>query len=298
MILVTGGTGFIGRHLVSRLKNDGYEIRLLLHPSKKSPKLPKNISVEVALASLTDRKGIQAALKNVDSIYHLAGTENLGSKADLQNIDIEGTKILTEVSIEHNIKRFIFLSHLGANSNSAFPLLKAKGLAENVIKNSGINFTIIRSAVVFGDDDNFSTRLAKLIKFAPGFLLVPDEGEMLLQPIWIEDLISCLVWTLELEHSYNQTYEVGGPEFLKFKAVLQIIMEKIRKKRLIISIKPFLLHTITEILEGMFKKFPTSVFWLDYLSEDRICSIDNLVRLFNIAPSRFIHRLDYLNKKS
>ena len=130
MILVTGGTGFIGQHLVRQLVSQGYEVRLLLRPSPHSPNLPTGLPVQVAVSSLQDQRGLRAALKGINTVIHLAGTESRGSRSDLDGVDINGTHSLTSAAKEAGIDRFIYLSHLGADKASAFPVLKAKAIAE------------------------------------------------------------------------------------------------------------------------------------------------------------------------
>ncbi|MGA2490686.1 MAG: NAD(P)H-binding protein, partial [Anaerolineales bacterium] len=92
MILLTGGTGFIGRSLTRQLVETGQQIRLLLRPSPRTPRLPVGVSVEVAVSSLNDVRGLRAAMKDVDAVYHLAGGEGEGGRANLQAVDIEGTR--------------------------------------------------------------------------------------------------------------------------------------------------------------------------------------------------------------
>jgi NADH dehydrogenase len=298
MILVTGGTGFIGSILVHQLTNSGYPVRLLIHPSKDSPNIPKSIPVEVAVASLSDERGIRAALKDVNIIYHLAGAERMGSRANLMQVEIEGSRTISKMAKEVSIERLIFLSHIGADRASAFPLLKAKGIAEHNIKDAGVDFTIIRSAIVFGEKDHFTNNLARLVKLAPGLMFLPGDGNTLIQPIAVEDLVTCLIWTLDLPQTVNQILEIGGPEYLSIKEVLLMIMNKIGHKRILYEINPVYLSFLTELFETFSSKFPTSVFWLDYLAENRICSLNSVPNIFNLSPTRFSHRIDYLKYKN
>ena len=294
MILITGGTGFIGNALIRHLDNLGYSIKLLIRPSKKSPNLPKNLSLNVAVSSLKDEKGLRAAMKDVDVIYHLAGAESLGREAELADVDIKGTQSLINAASGTNIKRIIYLSHLGADRASAYPLLKAKGIAEYAIKNSNIPYTIFRSSVVYGKDDHFSNGLAFLIKVSPHFVMLPEEGSTLLQPIWIEDLARILTWSLEMPETITKTIKLGGPEYLSFRDICEIIIEVLDIKRRFITVSPVFLNVLTELIEIIMPKFPTSVFWLDYLATDRTADLDILPRQFDLLPARMSQQLDYL----
>jgi len=295
MILVTGGTGFVGQHLVRQLVLNGYDVRILLRPSAKTPKLPTGVPVEVAVSSLNDKRGVKAALKGIDTVFHLAGTENLGLQSDLEGVDIAGTRSLSLVASEAGIDRIIFLSHLGADQASAFPVLKAKAIAENFILRSGIDYTIFRSAVVFGENDHFTNLFAKIIRISPLALLIPGDGSTSLQPILVDDLITCMVLSLKDPSTLNKIYQVGGGESLPFIQILDQIMDKINVRRRLIPIPPGYLRLISVWLEQN-RSFPISAYWIDYLAADRICPLDSLTRNFNLIPARFHQSISYLSK--
>ncbi len=230
MLLITGGTGFVGNALVSQLSDLGYPIRLLIHPSQKSPQIPTGIPVDVAITSLLDDRGLRAAMKGVDAIIHLASAEQLGRKAQLTQIDIQGTQSLVIAARQMRIDRIIYLSHIGADRESAYPLMKAKAIAEHAIKSSGIPFTIFRSAIAFGKGDHFTNSLAFILKISPFFVMLPDQGSTVLQPIWIEDLVKIMAWNLQNPQTENEIIEVGGPEYLTFREICTMIAEKLRIK--------------------------------------------------------------------
>jgi uncharacterized protein YbjT (DUF2867 family) len=293
MILVTGGTGFIGQHLVRQLVLQGYEVRLLLRPSPQSPNLPTGLPVQVAVSSLIDQRGLRAALKGINTVIHLAGTESLGIRSDLDGVDVNGTQALTQAAREAGIDRLLFLSHLGADKASAFPVLKAKAMAENLIINSGVPYTIFRSAVVYGPNDHFTTVFSKIVEISPIAMLIPGDGSNLLQPIWIQDLVTCIVMALENPDSIGKIYQIGGGESIPFLNIIQIIMDRIDLHRRIIPVMPGYLRVMSVWLEQS-RRFPLSAYWIDYLAVDRTCSLDSLSRNFNIIPARFHQSLDYL----
>ena len=294
MILVTGGTGFIGQMVVRQLKLADQVVRLLLRPSKKSPNIPAGLAVEVAISSLADERSLRAALKGVDTVIHLAGSERLSSKADLSNVDVLGTQTLVKAATDSGIRRLIFLSHLGADQASAYPVLRAKGLAEVAINRSPLNFTILRSAAAFGPGDQFSSSLARLLKLAPGFFIAPEAGGTMLQPVWGNDLAACITWLVEEERYDRQIISVGGGEYLTFKQIAETICETLGIRRRLVSMNPVRLRNLAVYMENTFPKFPVSIFWVDYLAVDRTCAIDSMPRQFGILPARFGQQLDYL----
>lgn len=293
MILITGGTGFIGQHLVRQLVSQGYEVRLLLRPSHRSPNLPTGLPVQVAVSSFKDPRSLRAALKGINTVIHLAGTESLGIKSDLDGVDIEGTRAISSAAREVGVDRILFLSHIGADKASAFPVLKAKAIAENLITHSGIPYTIFRTAMVYGPNDHFTLSFSRMIDMSPYVFLIPGDGSNMMQPIHIQDLVACIIASLENPESANRFYSIGGGESLSFLTIIQTIMDKINKHRRIIPIMPGYLRVISVWLEQN-RRFPVSAYWIDYLAVDRTCALDSLSRDFNLIPARFHQSLDYL----
>lgn len=293
MILVTGGTGFIGRALVRQLAANGQQVRTLIRPSPHTPALPRGVPVEVAVTSLNDERGLRAALRGVDVVYHLAGAEHEGARGDVLEVDARGTANLAQAAAEMRVRRFFYVSHLGADRSSYYPLLKVKGIAEEHIRRSGVPNTIFRSALVYGPEDHFTTSLARLLGLFP-LQFLPRDGEVLIQPLWVEDLVTCLLWANDIPETINQTYDIGGAEYFSFRQTVEIIMETIKKKRWLMSLPLPTLRWLTIALESMLPSFPFSTFWVDYLSYNRTCPVDSVTRLFGFLPARFTYRLDHL----
>ncbi len=297
MILVTGATGFIGRVLVRQFTETGQQVRVLLRPSPKSPRLPKGVPVEVAVVALNDERGLRAALRGVDHIYHLASAAAQGRDGNLFTTDIEGTRTLAQVAAEAEIERFIFLSHLGADRASAFPVHKSKGIAEEHIRKSGVPHTIIRSSIVFGPDDGFTSALADILRFSPGIIPIPGNGRTLLQPLWVEDLVTCLIWALQNPEMANQTYEIGGGEYFTLRQIYETLMSVTHTHRLILPVSLPYMRALVVLLDSFARQLDASTYWVDYVSVNRTCPVDNLPRNFGLMPARFAYRLNYLERK-
>jgi uncharacterized protein YbjT (DUF2867 family) len=297
MILVTGATGFIGRVLVRQLTETGQQVRVLLRPSPKSPRLPKGVPVEVSVVALNDERGLRAALRGVDQIYHLASAAAQGRDGNLFTTDIEGTRTLAQVAASVEVERFVYLSHLGADRASAFPVQKSKGIAEEHIRKSGVPHTIIRSSIVFGPDDGFTSALANIMRLTPGFIPIPAEGRTLLQPLWVEDLVTCLIWTLQNPETINQTYEIGGGEYFTLRQIYETIMSVTHSRRLILPLPYPYMRALIVLLDSFARQLGASTYWLDYVAVNRTCPVENLPRTFGLMPARFAYRLNYLERK-
>lgn len=294
MILVTGGTGFVGKVLIRHLVDGGHRVRLLLRPSKNTPDLPVGLPVEVAVSSLKDERGLRAAMVGVSTVVHLAGVERRGAQADLLEVDVMGTKSVVQAASAAKVKRLVYLSHLGADRSSAYPILKAKAIAETFVRRGEFDHTIFRSSMIFGQDDGFTTGIAQLLTVIPFFFLIPGDGQNMIQPLWVEDLAACIAWSLIDDNTRNRTYEIGGPEFLTFNETVKQIMDAAQIKRRILHVNPPVMRIITIFMEYIFPRSPVSVYWLDYLAANRTCSLDTIPRHFNLIPVRMSKRIAYL----
>jgi len=297
MILVTGGTGFIGRTLIRHLVELGYPVRTLIRPSPSSPKLPRSVAVDVAVSSFNDERGLRAAMVGVDIIYHLATGEWRGPRAELMESDIQATRAVVEAAEDAGVRRIFYVSHLGADRASAYPVLKAKGIAEEFIRRSKLDYTILRSAILYGLNDRFTSGLARVLGVSP-FFIMPGNGRTVLQPLWVEDLVTCLTWALDDPETIDKVIDIGGPEYLTFQQVVQLVMQEAGLRRAFLHLPPPYVRGLTVFLESMIPNLPTSVYWLDYMAVNRTTALDTMPRIFNLMPARMSQRLAYLRDQN
>lgn len=304
MILVTTAGGFIGRALVTRLEAEGLPVRVFLaidrrgRPSgvpssgktRKSPAqstYPVTTNVEQIEGSFANLELIHRAMVDVHTVFHLAGAQWWGKKSDLQKIDVRGAENVITAARSARIGRLIVLSHLGAAPSAYFDLMRIKGQTEELVKASGLAYTILRTGIVFGEQDSFVNGLAMLLNLNPAVFLQPGSGENLLHPLYIDDLIEVLIRTLENVESVDRVLEIGGGEYVSFNEMIRTVMRVTRTYRGIVALPPWMLRTLCSAMLRVFPNYPMTPQWLDMVAANRTSPLGNLYDYFGVHPVRF-----------
>jgi NADH dehydrogenase len=253
--------------------------------------------VDVALCSLTDVRGVRAALAGAEGVIHLAGGEWRHGPT-VSDEHLSATETLARAAMETGVRRLVLISHLGVGLTSAYPAFRTKARAEELVRRSGVTHTILRSGVLFGPQDHFTTSIAMLLSAVPLAFPLPSGGEVLLQPLWVEDLVTAIVWSLDDQAELMGTHSVGGPEFLSFRQIVEMIMGVTGRRRLLFAVRPPYLRVIAAMAQRLLPDPPVNPFWLDYLAENRTADLQTLPHRFSLQPSRMLDRLGYLTGRN
>ena len=299
MILVTGATGLIGRHLVARLLAEGHPVRILVPDYKQEmPTWEGEAQPEIVTGDVLDEEALFRAATGVHVIFHLENAQWWGRLRDLERIELVGTRNLVTAARAARVGRIITLSHLGAAPSSAYSLHRIKGMVEEVIQNSGMAYTIIRSALIFGEDDVFINHIGLTLRANPFFFLMPGKGEVVLQPIHIDDVISVLVNSLESLDVVDRSVEVGGPEYITLLDLIRTVMRVTHLRRFVIPVPPYVLRWLTTIYQFIFPRSLITSQWLDILATNRSTQLGNTYTYFGVRPRRLEDTLvTYLPEK-
>lgn len=286
MILITGATGFVGRSVLRRLKYDyDLTVRVLLRPGSRVERLPVEVPIHVMMGNVSDEESLLAAMDGVHTVIHLVGTDGRGRHADLDGVDVAGARTLAAVARVARVGRIILVSRFGADKASAYPALRAKGQVESLVQNSGVSYTIFRTGVLFGEHDSFSEHIAMMLRPFPVYF-VPGDGETMLQPLWVEDLARCVVMSLEDLDMVDRVLDLGGPELVTYKRVVQRVMRASGSPRPISGV-PLLWHKAAAwLLDGFWARWPFTNFWVDMLGANRTSQLGNVERHFGFRPTR------------
>lgn len=286
MILVTGSLGFVGKRLMSTLLERGYSVRCVLPPHQQKQLPNWNPMPEIVFCTMDDEEKLYQAVAGVHVIIHLESAQWWGSEVDLERIELVGTRYLIEAARVARVGRIIMLSHLGATPSSSFVLLRIKGLLEEIVKGSGLAYTILRSGVLFGEEDAFINHLSMVMTLNPLFVLMPGRGEVVLHPIYVDDLLQAMLATLTNLNTVDRVLEIGGAEYISLHDLYRTIMRVSRRYRLILSVPPYTMRFITRLLSIFSRRSLITAQWFDILASNRTAHLGNLFHYFGLRPRR------------
>jgi uncharacterized protein YbjT (DUF2867 family) len=208
-VLVTGGTGFVGPHVVRAIQDAGHDVRALVRKGS----IP---GTEPSQGDITDPESLRRAVNGVDAVVHLVGIRQ-GREEQFQRIMVDGTRDLLAAAGEAGVGRFVHMSALGTTEETKelVPYYGAKWLQEGLVRESGLEHVIFRPSFVFGKEGGILPTFRKLAKFAPVTPIV-GSGKQRIQPIWADDVAAYFADALAKPETTNRTFELGGPDVVSW----------------------------------------------------------------------------------
>ncbi len=240
LITIYGGSGFIGRHVISALAKENYRIRVAV----RRPELAGHLQplggvgqIHAVQANLRDETSVFQAAEGSDVIINLVGILFQSGKQSFRTIHKEGADNVARAAINSGAETLIHVSAIGANANSKSSYARTKARGEEAVRTEFPNAVILRPSVIFGPEDDFFNRFAELASIAPALPLI-GGGKTKLQPVYVGDVAKAVVAVIEGKANEGQIYELGGPEILSLKDVMEKTLRFTERQRLLISI-PF-----------------------------------------------------------
>ena len=258
-IITIGGTGFIGKAIQQYSKY-----------SKNVIPLSRNTTPSINLAGNLDN--LRPYLSNDAVVINLVGLLHQTSGNTFDKVQWEGTKHIVDLLNKHGCKKYIHISAIGANKDSPIPYARTKGLAEDyILKNLNLPATILRPSIVFGPSDSFFNRFSRMSNYMPVFPLV-GNGLSKFQPIYVNDLITVFDAVIENSISNGKIYELGGPQVLTYKEIIEMVLQCRHKNRSFIKIPTSLMLIVAYALEFL----PPSSDLVLTRDQVRLLQIDNV----------------------
>lgn len=222
--IVTGGSGFVGSRLCSTLAEDGHDVTALSR-SPEDVSLPAGVST--AAGDVTDYRSIVDAFEGQDAVVNLVALpphfKPKGGDRMHERVHLEGTRNVIRAAKEHGVDHLVQMSALGADPDGPTAYIRAKGRAEDLVRDSGLAWTIFRPSLIFGENDEF-TKFVRLTT-TPYVTALPGGGQTRFQPIWVGDIVSMLAEAVVDDVHRGAIYEIGGPEVLTLANMTEVLYE-------------------------------------------------------------------------
>ena len=267
-IFISGGTGFVGEHVCRALRERGHELRLLVHRRLGVTES----GIEVIEGDVTRLESFAAGVNGCDAVINLVGIirEFPDREITFERLHVQATAGMLEATRKAGISRYLQMSALGTRSAAVSAYHQTKWRAEELVRASGLEWTILRPSLIFGPHDAFINMLAAQLRLAP-IMPVIGSGSYRLQPIHADDVARCFALALTLPETIGQTYELCGNDRLSYEELLDMIAVTIGRSG---PIKPhFPLGLMKLIIPFMQKipQFPITMDQLQMMLEENIC---------------------------
>jgi uncharacterized protein YbjT (DUF2867 family) len=264
-VLMLGAGGFVGRHLAAELLQRAIPVRALVRdPEKVKPLLPQQ--VELRQGDITEPATLQAAMEGCQAVYHLVAIEFERGEATFQRVHVDGTQYAIEAAKAAGIERFLYLGQISPGEKAPdirFTFTKWQG--EELLRESGLSFTIFRASVIIGPGDHFIREMKKLSVWP--IVPIAGSGATLLQPISVWDVAAALAESLPREDTFGKTLDIAGVAPVSYEELARQTVASLGKKKSFLKIPAALLYVPA---------------WLSSVTMKRPSLTPELLRLLNL----------------
>lgn len=272
LITVFGGSGFVGRHTVYALAKAGYRIRVAV----RRPELAGFLrsyglvgQIHPIQANVRDEASVRRALINADGVVNLVGILSPSGKQTFHAVHADGAALIARMARETGVRQMVHVSAIGAERSSASRYARTKAEGEDAVLQAFPSAVILRPSIVFGPEDDFFNRFARMAQFSP-FMPLVGFGKTRFQPVYVGDVAEAVVAVLGDKAKMGATYELGGPQVYTFRELLDKVAQYTHRKRPYFPI-PFWLAK----LQALFLQIlPNPVLTVDQV---RLLQQDNVV---------------------
>jgi uncharacterized protein YbjT (DUF2867 family) len=291
-IAVDGASGYLGSHLVSRLRQQGHAVRALVHPGARSQDVDflRSCGAEIVVASLEKNDAaLVDALKGCSVVVHLIGSIAPKKGERLEQLHGDQTRNLASAAKAADVAKIVQVTALGTNENARNGYHASKWQAEQHVRNSGCRFVILRPSLIIGRqvgnrDSKLVTRYFDLIKTRPAVPVI-GGGHNKIQPVFIADLVAALEKAICSNAMDNQVYEIGGAEILPMREFVAKLT-KLKGSDKAIRPVPVFAANIAAVFCQAFQDVPlVSSDQIKLSTEDNVCSNNSLSTIFGITPT-------------
>jgi uncharacterized protein YbjT (DUF2867 family) len=291
MILVAGGTGFVGGGIVRELARRGKRVAVLTRNAAKAAAHFPQIGLEYREGDVRDPPTLAAAVQGAEVIigcvqFPNSPIENRRRGYTFEEVDAAGTERLVEAAKAAGVQRYIYLSGAGAAPDAKYHWFRAKWRAETAVRDSGITYVIFRPSWVYGPEDQSLNRFLKMSRFLPFVPVIGVGGKQQLQPVFIDDVGWAVAEAVDNRAADNGVFEIGGPEVLTMKEIIRTALKVVNRRRLLLPVPKVLMKAQAALLQ-LLPGPPLTPDAIDFITMDALADSSELVKRLGLRPTPF-----------
>ena len=290
MILVAGGSGFIGRAVVLRLLEQGHDVAVMTAHPERSRAAVEAMGATPVFGDVQRAETLAGAVEGVRTVVQALSfpsfpVEKPSKRWTFEEFDHLGTERLADAAAEANVERYVYCSGVGAAPNGPQERYRAKWRGEQAVAAAGMEYTIVRPSWVYGPGDRTLNRFLPLARLSPALPVVGD-GRQRLQPVFVDDVAEVLARAAAPDGPTG-IFEVGGPDVLSMNDVLRTLCDVLGKPDKRFVHVPASLPKAAGFFAQRLPKPPLSVDAVDFLTSDALADIGPLVEAFGVTLTPF-----------
>lgn len=273
VVTVFGGSGFIGRYVVEKLAKRGWMIRVAVRRPddalflKTAGQLGQ---IAPIAANIRDQRSVEAVIAGADAVINLVGILFESGPQRFAKVQAEGPGRIAAAAAAAGVRQMVHISAIGADSASPAAYGRSKAAGEQAVRAAFPAATILRPSIVFGPEDGFFNRFAAMTRLSPALPLI-GGGRTRFQPVYVVDVADAVLAALERPDAAGQIYELGGPGTYSFRELMQLLLQEIGRRRLLIPI-PFALASLQGALLQYLPSPPLTLDQVRLLKRDNVVS--------------------------
>ncbi|WP_145104949.1 complex I NDUFA9 subunit family protein [Cereibacter sediminicola] len=238
LVTIYGGSGFVGRYIARRMAQQGWRVRVAVRrPNEALFVKPYGVvgQVEPVFCNIRDDASVRAVMHGADAVVNCVGILAETGKNRFQSVQAEGAARVARLAAAEGVQTLVQISAIGADADSPSAYARSKAAGEAAVLQAFPRAVILRPSVIFGPEDDFFNRFARMARFSPVLPVV--GGETRFQPVFVDDVAQAAVAGV-LGQAAPGIYELGGPDALSFRALMQMLLRVIERRKMIVNV-PF-----------------------------------------------------------
>jgi NADH dehydrogenase len=286
-VVVTGAAGFVGSHTCKTLAANGWSVLALVRNAAKAAERLAHLRVDIRVGDLLDAAYLRSSIDGAAAIVHLAAVAIERADDTYESANVGTTRAIIDAAISAKVPRLVYMSQNGSDSGSPHRFLRSKGIAQDLVTSSSLEWTVLRPSVIFGPEDEFVNVLARLARLTPFVLPLPARGLSRFQPVAVDDIAAVIARALGDDATREHIYPLGGSAELTLMQIAERILVAMHAHRVIVGVPTAVVRPFVAALWHLVPRPPVTTELLATLALDNTVPLNTITSAFGVLPTPF-----------